>query len=33
MFAAALPATSHHLGQGFARTYDVRYAARDGSEQ
>jgi prolyl-tRNA synthetase len=26
-------ATSHYLGQGFARTYDVRYTARDGSEQ
>jgi prolyl-tRNA synthetase len=25
--------TSHYLGQGFARTYDVRYTARDGSEQ
>jgi prolyl-tRNA synthetase len=26
-------ATSHYLGQGFARTFDVRYAARDGSQQ
>jgi prolyl-tRNA synthetase len=26
-------ATSHYLGQGFARTYDVRYTGRDGSEQ
>jgi prolyl-tRNA synthetase len=26
-------ATSHHLGQGFARTFGVRYTARDGSEQ
>jgi len=26
-------ATSHYLGQGFARTFDVRYAGRDGSEQ
>ena len=26
-------ATSHYLGQGFPRTYDVRYAGRDGSEQ
>jgi prolyl-tRNA synthetase len=26
-------ATSHYLGQGFARTYDVSYTARDGSEQ
>jgi prolyl-tRNA synthetase len=26
-------ATSHYLGQGFPRTYDVRYSARDGSEQ
>jgi prolyl-tRNA synthetase len=26
-------ATSHYLGQGFARTFDVRYTARDGSEQ
>jgi prolyl-tRNA synthetase len=26
-------ATSHYLGQGFARTYDVRYTARDGSER
>jgi prolyl-tRNA synthetase len=25
--------TSHYLGQGFARTFDVRYTARDGSEQ
>jgi prolyl-tRNA synthetase len=24
-------ATSHYLGQGFARTYDVRYTGRDGS--
>jgi len=26
-------ATSHYLGQGFARTFDVRYTDRDGSEQ
>jgi len=26
-------ATSHYLGQGFPRTYDVRYAGRDGAEQ
>ena len=26
-------ATSHYLGQGFARTYDVRYTGRDGSDQ
>jgi prolyl-tRNA synthetase len=26
-------ATSHYLGQGFARTYAVRYSGRDGSEQ
>jgi prolyl-tRNA synthetase len=26
-------ATSHYLGQGFARTYDVRYTGRDGTEQ
>jgi prolyl-tRNA synthetase len=26
-------ATSHYLGQGFARAFGVRYAARDGSEQ
>jgi len=26
-------ATSHYLGQGFPRTYGVRYTARDGSEQ
>src|SRR4051794_4138716 len=26
-------ATSHYLGQGFPRTYDVRYAGRDGTEQ
>ena len=26
-------ATSHYLGQGFARAFDVRYTARDGSEQ
>jgi prolyl-tRNA synthetase len=26
-------ATSHYLGQGFARTYDVRYTGRDGAEQ
>jgi prolyl-tRNA synthetase len=26
-------ATSHYLGQGFARTYDVRFTGRDGSEQ
>jgi prolyl-tRNA synthetase len=25
-------ATSHYLGQGFARTYDVRYTGRDGAE-
>ncbi|MFL5928963.1 MAG: proline--tRNA ligase [Gaiellaceae bacterium] len=25
--------TSHYLGQGFARAFDVRYTARDGSEQ
>ena len=26
-------ATSHYLGQGFARTYDVRYTGRDGGER
>jgi prolyl-tRNA synthetase len=26
-------ATSHYLGQGFARTYDVRYTARDGTDR
>jgi prolyl-tRNA synthetase len=26
-------ATSHYLGQGFARTFDVRYTGRDGSER
>jgi prolyl-tRNA synthetase len=26
-------ATSHYLGQGFARTFDVRYTGRDGREQ
>ena len=26
-------ATSHYLGQGLARTFDVRYTGRDGSEQ
>jgi prolyl-tRNA synthetase len=26
-------ATSHYLGQGFARTYGVRYTARDGSQR
>jgi len=26
-------ATSHYLGQGFPRTYEVSYSARDGSEQ
>ena len=26
-------ATSHYLGQGFARTFGVRFTARDGSEQ
>jgi len=26
-------ATSHYLGQGFGRTFDVRYTGRDGSEQ
>ncbi len=26
-------ATSHYLGQGFARAFGVRYTARDGSEQ
>jgi prolyl-tRNA synthetase len=26
-------ATSHYLGQGFSRAYDVRYTARDGSDQ
>ncbi len=26
-------ATSHYLGQGFARTFDVRYIGRDGTEQ
>jgi prolyl-tRNA synthetase len=26
-------ATSHYLGQGFARTFDVRYTGRDGSQQ
>jgi prolyl-tRNA synthetase len=25
-------ATSHYLGQGFARTYDVRYVGRDGAD-
>jgi prolyl-tRNA synthetase len=25
--------TSHYLGQGFARTFDVRYTGRNGSEQ
>ncbi len=25
-------ATSHYLGQGFARTYDVRYTGRDGTD-
>src|SRR5206468_12976639 len=25
--------TSHYLGQGFARAFDVRYTGRDGSEQ
>jgi prolyl-tRNA synthetase len=25
--------TAHYLGQGFARTYDVRYTGRDGSER
>jgi prolyl-tRNA synthetase len=25
--------TSHYLGQGFARAYDVRYTGRDGSER
>jgi prolyl-tRNA synthetase len=25
-------ATAHYLGQGFARTYDVRYRGRDGAE-
>ena len=24
-------ATSHYLGQGFARTFDVRFTGRDGS--
>ena len=24
--------TSHYLGQGFARAYDVRYTGRDGAE-
>jgi prolyl-tRNA synthetase len=26
-------ATSHYLGQGFARAFDVRYTGRDGSDQ
>ncbi|MET0563171.1 MAG: proline--tRNA ligase [Gaiellaceae bacterium] len=26
-------ATSHYLGQGFPRTFDVRYTGRDGNEQ
>ena len=26
-------ATSHYLGQGFARTFGVRFTGRDGSEQ
>jgi prolyl-tRNA synthetase len=26
-------ATSHYLGQGFARTFDVRYTGRDGSDE
>jgi prolyl-tRNA synthetase len=26
-------ATSHYLGQGFSRTFEVRYTGRDGSEQ
>src|SRR4051795_863251 len=26
-------ATSHYLGQGFARTFNVRFTGRDGSEQ
>ena len=26
-------ATSHYLGQGFPRTYDVRYTGRDGSDR
>jgi prolyl-tRNA synthetase len=26
-------ATSHYLGQGFSRAYDVRYTGRDGSDQ
>jgi prolyl-tRNA synthetase len=26
-------ATSHYLGQGFARAFDVRYTGRDGNEQ
>ena len=26
-------ATSHYLGQGFARAYDVRYTGRDGSDR
>jgi prolyl-tRNA synthetase len=26
-------ATSHYLGQGFARTFDVRFTGRDGTEQ
>jgi prolyl-tRNA synthetase len=26
-------ATSHYLGQGFARAFDVRYTGRDGTEQ
>jgi prolyl-tRNA synthetase len=26
-------ATSHYLGQGFSRAFEVRYTARDGSEQ
>jgi prolyl-tRNA synthetase len=26
-------ATSHYLGQGFSRAFDVRYTGRDGSEQ
>jgi prolyl-tRNA synthetase len=30
---AVQAATSHYLGQGFPRTFGVRYTARDGSEQ
>jgi prolyl-tRNA synthetase len=26
-------ATSHYLGQGFARAFDVRYTGRDGNDQ